>query len=214
MRSPLSSITSEEQAEFDALAKPNTGAVQPSGSPHPRPRRNSVNVASIIAEPNDLSPVIEGVRLSPSPPPTVSMQNAVAAWNGRIACLFEESRAAEALSLLDIMLQDNTPRPEASTYAVVIQGFCRLGDLGSALGWFERLLYQPPTSYAPRPNRESWTAILRCLVEKRDVLTVNSLFPALLTSTPAIKVEAEDFELLLKANTTSVHSFTIAKGRF
>ena len=108
-------------------------------------------------------------------------------WNMMIKIYSLAGRQAEALTVLETMLDSSdpsVPRPSLSTFHIIITGFCRGGDIETALKWFRRLLLETtvadspyiPLSAPPRPDAKLWEIIIGTLAEKDMVDETNSLY--------------------------------------
>jgi len=108
-------------------------------------------------------------------------------WNLMISIYLHAGRQAEALTVLETMLDSSdssVPRPSLSTFHILIAGFCRDNDIETALKWFQRLLLETtvpenphaPLSAPPRPDAKLWGVIISALAEKNMVDEANSLY--------------------------------------
>ncbi|KAI0751753.1 hypothetical protein C8Q80DRAFT_1098904 [Daedaleopsis nitida] len=118
-------------------------------------------------------------------------QNAV--WNEMLAAYFRCGQPIEAIALLEQMMDTSAtdtfhstdvPLPTASTFARAITEFCHIGDVSTALIWFERMLQQETASADPhqstrsphRPDAETWTTMFDALADEGLVAELNRLF--------------------------------------
>ena len=131
-------------------------------------------------------------------------------WNDMINGYFNAKQPVKAISLLEEMLDSSAnadfgptdiPPPCIATFTTFINGFIRLGDVDSALTWFERMLAQPPTprdpsveglsadefAYVPlktipRPNEYAWNGILTALADRNMAPQLNKVYKAYVAS--------------------------------
>ncbi|KAI0688642.1 hypothetical protein C8T65DRAFT_711946 [Cerioporus squamosus] len=116
-----------------------------------------------------------------------------AVWNEMLAAYFRCGQAADALGLLEQMMDTSagetfrsaeTPLPTSSTFSRAIAGFCQAGDVSTALKWFERMLQQDTVSGSPhqstrvphRPDPSTWTTMFDALADEGMVAELNRLF--------------------------------------
>lgn len=116
-----------------------------------------------------------------------------AVWNEMLAAYFRCGQSTEALGLLEQMmdtsagetfLATDVPLPTSSTFSRAISGFCQIGDVQTALTWFERMLQQETPSGDPfaatrvphRPDASTWTTIFDALADEGMVAELNRLF--------------------------------------
>ncbi|KAH9853323.1 hypothetical protein C2E23DRAFT_884921 [Lenzites betulinus] len=117
-----------------------------------------------------------------------------AVWNEMLAAYFRCGQPAEALGLLEQMMDapsgqvlnpTDIPPPSSATFSQTVAGFCQLGDVPTALTWFERMLQQQepasadpyePTLVPRRPDLTSWTAMFDALADEGMVAELNKLF--------------------------------------
>ena len=116
-----------------------------------------------------------------------------AVWNEMLTAYFRCGQPTEALGLLEQMMDtsaDETfratdvPLPTSSTFARAITGFCQLGDVSTALAWFERMLQQETAFNDPhaatrvphRPDAPTWTTMFDALADEGMVAEANRLF--------------------------------------
>ncbi|KAI0301940.1 hypothetical protein B0F90DRAFT_1667770 [Multifurca ochricompacta] len=117
----------------------------------------------------------------------------VRVWNSMINAYLHAANPVAALELLGDMLDtkagvnfgpEDIPAPALSTYAVIVRGFCLMGDTSSAISWFERLLDQgthtkdewTPTLEPPQPTNSFWHDTLNQLSGLDCVDDVNRLY--------------------------------------
>ena len=146
-------------------------------------------------------------------------------WNNMIDAYFRCGRPAGALGLLEQMMDTtvdahfrptDVPPPAPSTFTEIIAGFCRLGDIQTALLWFDRLLQQgriephPYTSSLEpvRPNQLAWVTILETLAFKGMPTELNRLFLQFLenASGDGLDVRAVDPAIVFQANMNDVQT--------
>ncbi|TBU65179.1 hypothetical protein BD310DRAFT_1034793 [Dichomitus squalens] len=116
-----------------------------------------------------------------------------AVWNEMLTAYFRCGQPTEALGLLEQMMDTSAgetfhatdvPLPTSSTFARAITGFCQLGDVSTALAWFERMLQQDSPSRDPhattrvphRPDASTWTTMFDALADEGMVAEANRLF--------------------------------------
>ena len=114
-------------------------------------------------------------------------------WNSMINAYLRAANPGAALDLLSEMLDTaagvefgpkDIPAPAMSTYAVIVRGFCLMGDPSSAVSWFERLVDQgkdisdewTPTLEPPQPTIAFWRDVVDQLCELYRVDDVNRLY--------------------------------------
>lgn len=124
-------------------------------------------------------------------------------WNQMIETYFRFDRPDKAVALVDQMMQTDLsqlqqqvvvdPPPVASaTFTAVLTGFCQIGDVDTALVWFDRLLAQPPSSQDPfkpvgvamKPDEVAWQVMLDALAVKGMLHDLNRLFSVRLAENP------------------------------
>lgn len=114
-------------------------------------------------------------------------------WNSMINAYLRAADSAAALELLEQMLDTpsgsnfgpkDVPAPALSTYNIIVRGFCVMGEISSAVSWFERLLDQGkrtkhdwvPSLDPPQPTNAFWRDMLNELSERDQVDEVNRLY--------------------------------------
>jgi pentatricopeptide repeat protein len=147
-------------------------------------------------------------------------------WNRMIEAGFLCSRPDESVKVFEQMLDSAViaelasdaapPKPSASTYTAVVQGFCEMGDVDSALAWFDQLLAQNaavhdpyiPLSEPARPTRAAWVQILSALTEHHRAEDLNRLFSVLLERRESdnLEIRSIDVEALVAVNIRSIRS--------
>lgn len=117
----------------------------------------------------------------------------IRAWNSMINAYLRAANPGAALDLLGRMLDTaagvefgpkDIPPPAMTTYAIIVRGFCLMGDPSSAVSWFERLVDQgkdindewAPTLEPPQPTIAFWRDVLNELCELDRVDDVNRLY--------------------------------------
>ncbi|KAI0352539.1 hypothetical protein OH77DRAFT_1409036 [Trametes cingulata] len=118
----------------------------------------------------------------------------MAVWNEMLAAYFRCGQPSDALGLLEQMMDTaaaqpsktaDIPPPSSATFSRAVAGFCQLGDVSTALSWFERMLQQQQSSsadpYEPshlprRPDQAAWTAMIDALADEGMVAELNRLF--------------------------------------
>ncbi|KAI0759739.1 hypothetical protein BD413DRAFT_617596 [Trametes elegans] len=117
----------------------------------------------------------------------------MAVWNEMLTAYFRCGQPTDALGLLEQMMDARTdepfratdvPLPSPATFSRTITGFCQLGDVSTALVWFERMLQQDaattdlyaPTQVPHRPDQAAWTAMFDALADEGMVAELNRLF--------------------------------------
>ncbi|KZT13192.1 uncharacterized protein LAESUDRAFT_719521 [Laetiporus sulphureus 93-53] len=114
-----------------------------------------------------------------------------------------DSQAGEALNVADI------PPPASSTFFRVISAFCTVGEVDTALSWFNKLLEQntsPRHPYEPsttpsRPDFRAWQAMLEALAYNGRVQDMNRLLGRFFELTPV-----DNFALLEGERSTMVQA--------
>ncbi|KAI0640523.1 hypothetical protein C8Q79DRAFT_1015056 [Trametes meyenii] len=118
----------------------------------------------------------------------------MAVWNEMLTAYFRCGQPSEALGLLEQMMdtaegetlrRTDVPPPSSATFSRAIAGFCQLGDVPTALSWFERMLQQQgsvsvdpyePMPVPGRPDQATWTAMFDALADESMVAELNRLF--------------------------------------
>ncbi|KAJ2994154.1 hypothetical protein NUW54_g7600 [Trametes sanguinea] len=126
----------------------------------------------------------------------------MAVWNEMLAAYFRCGQPSDALALLEQMMDSSAgdvinatdvPPPSSATFSCTINGFCQLGDVPTALAWFERMLQQQgsasvdpfePALIPRRPDQETWTAMFDALADEGMVAELNRLFARWLEVAP------------------------------
>ncbi|RDB15624.1 Pentatricopeptide repeat-containing protein 5, mitochondrial [Hypsizygus marmoreus] len=125
-------------------------------------------------------------------------------WNQMIETYFRFNFPDKAVELVDQMMGSQVdeaglsdPPPVAtSTFTTVLSGFCQMGDVQTALIWFDRLLQQSGTSEDPfettgtamKPDGVAWSVMLDALAVHGMIDDLNRLFTLRLKQpTPTIK---------------------------
>ena len=140
-------------------------------------------------------------------------------WNKMIEAYLRCGQPAGALDLLEQMMDTkadekfgpaDTPPPASSTFTEIIAGFCRSGDIPTALIWFDRLLQQQEPGrhpykssvVPPRPDQIAWMLMLEGLATTGMVEDLNRLFDYLLqnASRDGLDVRVMDRALVFHAN--------------
>ncbi|KAL1939612.1 hypothetical protein VTO73DRAFT_9645 [Trametes versicolor] len=143
-----------------------------------------------------------------------------AVWNEMLAAYFRCGQPSDALGLLeqmmdtpsgDVLKATDVPPPSSSTFSRAITGFCQLGDVPTALSWFERMVQQQdPASADPfepvhvphRPDQGAWTVMFDALADEGMVAELNRLFVRWLQVAPedGIAVLSDHRDSVLAAN--------------
>lgn len=114
-------------------------------------------------------------------------------WNQMIEAYFRCGMPDKAVEIVDKMMRStagpmfqaaDVPPPATSTFTNVLSGFCQVGDVATALVWFERLLEQTqapdnpfePSGAAMRPDTVAWSVMLDALAVKGMVNDLNRIF--------------------------------------
>ncbi|CDO70351.1 hypothetical protein BN946_scf184613.g1 [Trametes cinnabarina] len=138
----------------------------------------------------------DAIRSDPSAHASQYRQRAsqMAVWNEMLTAYFRCGQPSDALNLLEQMMDSSAgevvrptdvPPPSPATFSCTINGFCQLGDVPTALTWFERMLQQQdsasadpyePTRVPQRPDQATWTAMLDALADEGMVADLNRLF--------------------------------------
>ncbi|KAH9927853.1 hypothetical protein B0H21DRAFT_124526 [Amylocystis lapponica] len=149
----------------------------------------------------------------------------LAVWNQMVETYIRCGQPTGAIGLLEQMLDSDAgeafvsagvPLPASSTFASIVVGFCRSGDVATALSWFDRLLKQDASPRHPyeatriptRPNQKAWTAILHTLAVEGMVEPLNRLFSHYLRVAvqDGLNVRGADRTAVLRANLRLLHS--------
>ncbi|KAI0637582.1 hypothetical protein C8Q77DRAFT_1186663 [Trametes polyzona] len=149
----------------------------------------------------------------------VQSASQTAVWNEMLAAYFRCGQPSDALGLLEQMMDspkdalDSTdiPPPSSATFSRAVAGFCQLGDVSTALTWFERMLQQQepasedpyaPTSVPRRPDQAAWTAMFDALADEGMVAELNRIFVRWLEVAPrdGIPVLSDHRDTVLAAN--------------
>ncbi|OSD01996.1 hypothetical protein PYCCODRAFT_1368445 [Trametes coccinea BRFM310] len=127
----------------------------------------------------------------------------MAVWNEMLTAYFRCGQPSDALALLEQMMDStagdatkatDVPPPSPATFSCAISGFCHLGDVSTALTWFERMLQQQdsasadpyePTLVPRRPDQATWTAMFDALADEGMVAELNRLFARWLDVAPS-----------------------------
>ncbi|KAF8883460.1 hypothetical protein BD779DRAFT_1747482 [Infundibulicybe gibba] len=142
-------------------------------------------------------------------------------WNQMIEAYFQFGMADKAIGLVDKMLNapsELTPRsrypphPSSSTFTTILSGFCGMGDVSTAVTWFDRLLLEqdraPANPYegrssATRPDSVAWAVIIDALAMNGMTSELNRLFNTLATDISkrdGIEIKTSDRTLVFDAN--------------
>lgn len=123
----------------------------------------------------------------------------IGVWNCMIEAYFASGQGDKGLGLLEQMLDSkaglrfgptDTPIPSPTTFSSIITGFCRAGDMESALSWYWRLLKdgQPvtdtlaPCSTVPKPtNHAVRTLVMYLVMQGNRVKDINRVWAATMT---------------------------------
>lgn len=127
------------------------------------------------------------VSYEPVPVPGTWPPSPVQLWNLMIDIYLRCGRQAEALTILEAMLDSpdhSTPPPSSSTFHTVIAGFCRGNDIETALKWFRRLLQETNVAKdssasltaPPRPDAKLWNILIGALAKRNMTDEINSLY--------------------------------------
>ncbi|CCL99002.1 uncharacterized protein FIBRA_01010 [Fibroporia radiculosa] len=107
-----------------------------------------------------------------------------------------DTKAGDALKVADI------PPPSASTFGQIIRGFCDVGEVDTALSWFDRLLEQdvPPrspweASVTPaRPDRAMYVKLIDSLAVLGRIDDMNRVFSQFLERAPQDSLQVTEYE--------------------
>ena len=131
--------------------------------------------------------------IAPESSSDVQRASQTAVWNEMLAAYFRCGQPSEALGLLEQMMDtsagdtfrsSDVPTPTSSTFARAIAEFCHIGEVSTALTWFERMLQQETASGDPhestrvphRPDSPTWTLMFDALADEGMVAELNRLF--------------------------------------
>lgn len=126
-------------------------------------------------------------------PPHAQRASQTAVWNEMLAAYFRCGQPTDALGLLEQMMDtsageifqsSDVPTPTPATFTRAISEFCHLGDVSTALTWFERMLQEGTTSddmyqstrVPHRPDASTWTTMFDALADEGMVAELNRLF--------------------------------------
>jgi pentatricopeptide repeat protein len=156
---------------------------------------------------------------SDATPALVARTSHLIVWNKMIEAHFRCGEYVGGLTLLEQMMDskasdefkpDDIPPPASSTFTQIIAGFCRAGDVSSALSWFNRLLEQDATArhphesshIPPKPDQVAWMIMMEALAMENMVSDMNRLFAILVqnASRDGLEVRAADRVMLFEAN--------------
>lgn len=156
---------------------------------------------------------------SDATPALVARTSHLIVWNKMIEAHFRCGEYVGGLTLLEQMMDskasdefkpDDIPPPASSTFTQIIAGFCRAGDVPSALSWFNRLLEQDATArhphesshIPPKPDQVAWMIMMEALAMENMVPDMNRLFAILVqnASRDGLEVRAADRVMLFEAN--------------
>ncbi|KAK7696450.1 hypothetical protein QCA50_001107 [Cerrena zonata] len=156
----------------------------------------------------------------------------IGVWNCMIETYFVCGRGDKGLALLEEMLDSGSgldfgpkdiPVPSPTTFSSVIVGFCRAGDLDSALEWFWRLLADgksttdniAPCLALPKPTNHALRSLIMYLVMQGNrIEDINKVWAT--TSNQDITILSTDIRrIVLMANIQyleSIPAISDAKG--
>lgn len=144
-----------------------------------------------------------GIFLNPAHPASSSRVH-LQVWNQMIETYFRFSQPDKAVGLVDQMMSytpdsaepAHPPPVASSTFTTVLAGFCQLGDVTTALAWFDRLLEQskaPEDPYealgtAVKPDSVAWVVMIDALATHGMIHDLNRLFYIRLKDGNEVKV--------------------------
>jgi pentatricopeptide repeat protein len=155
-----------------------------------------------------------------------------AVWNKMIEAYVICGQPVNALGLLEQMMDAKSggaldiagpPPPTSSTYTHIISAFCRLGDIKTALGWFDRLLHkqdsagQPSEAAAipPRPDQLAWSVMIHHLAHEEMVDDLNRIFAILLDNAESenLDIRAADRVVVFATNMRALDASRMTDDR-
>lgn len=172
-------------------------------------------------------------KLKPSPEyEAFFIRSSLLVWNQMIETYFRFGLPEKALELVDQMLASkpdptyklgDVPIIASSTFTTVIAGFCQMGDVATALKWFDRLLLQGMTSINPfeglggqpmKPDSVAWSIMLDELALQGMTKDLNRLFKILLRDAEGddIKIQLKDRLLVHSANMAHIKDLNDAEA--
>lgn len=142
-------------------------------------------------------------------------------WNQMIETYFRCGYPDKGIHLLEQMISSpmgdtfepaNIPPTGTSTFTTVLSGFCQMGDVPTALVWFDRLLQQTTetknpfeiTGEAAKPDAVAWSVMMDALAEQGMVDDLNRLFMVHLNHQRNNPVSAARRVLVFAANMQKV----------
>ncbi|PCH41686.1 hypothetical protein WOLCODRAFT_151735 [Wolfiporia cocos MD-104 SS10] len=143
----------------------------------------------------------------------------IAVWNAMIEAYIHVGQHSTALGILEQMLDTkageafgiaDVPPPASSTFHRIISAFCDVGDISTALSWFDRLLAQstsPRHPYEPnptpsRPDIATWLRMTEALALDGRVDDLNRIYSRLLETAEEDQLQLALFNrhMFLQAN--------------
>lgn len=140
-------------------------------------------------------------------------------WNKMIDVYFKCNEPSKAVNLFDSMLVTpmgtnfrwtDPPLPNALVYTSIIKGFCKIGDMDSALSWFKQLLNQLEVpedpfvtiSNPPRPDLQAWATMLYSLARAGRIQDLNALWVTYVENAgdDGLPIRPKDRQLIHRAN--------------
>ncbi|KZT20615.1 hypothetical protein NEOLEDRAFT_1158554 [Neolentinus lepideus HHB14362 ss-1] len=138
-------------------------------------------------------------------------------WNTMIEAYFRCGAPDKGVELLAQMMDSkagesygpaDVPPPAPSTFTTVMSGFCRTGDIDSALAWFDKLLQQDLTARYPfeaslkiyKPDSVAWKIMLEALVENGRITDLNRLYARRIQDSDGFDISPSDQNMLFGAN--------------
>ena len=131
----------------------------------------------------------------------------VEVWNQMIKTYFCFKMPDMAVGLVEQMLVSRAdsataslaPKVAPSTFTTVLTGFCQMGDVPTALVWFDRLLQQasweqvspPSAGHAMQPDDTAWSLMFDALATDGMILDLNRLFSVRQQQSPTAITKSE-----------------------
>ncbi|KAF9782137.1 hypothetical protein BJ322DRAFT_1111026 [Thelephora terrestris] len=168
---------------------------------------------------------LENVSYESIAAPGISSVSRVEPWNLMIDIYLRAGRQAEALTILETMLDSHdssTPPPSLSTFHTLIAGFCAGNDIETALRWFRRFLQETtvaedasaPLPAPPRPDAKLWNIIVGALAQRNMIDEINTLYSEWLSTKArdSIAVAGDAHKLVTWANVAHLEAIQQAQN--
>lgn len=159
--------------------------------------------------------------------PVVPRRAHLEVWNQMIEAYFRAGMPDKAVGLVDQMMNTTAgtaftakdiPPPASSTFTAVLSGFCHMGDVSTALAWFDRLLQERQNSDNPyesisgnnaaKPDSIAWMVMLDALATKGMVDELNRVYILLMKEAaspkPIVELRMVDRFMVFTANMSRI----------